>query len=194
MSLNISEVVIWPISLVSGSSVFYITSQVVKSDSIINLMIHLRDPDTNLLLYSSKIYSTICPRCRVHGIKDCKHDVFMPRYFDKDRMTMVKLLTKNRDVYQREIRNEYMDSNIQSCFDERVVRVMLDPKHIFMDTSQAAKEVFILIDPSAGGKTSRYAIMSFICATIVTPADPYKRNIFVVCHFKFILIHLFIHS
>jgi hypothetical protein len=186
MPFRISEIVIWPISLVHGSSVFYITSQIVKSDSILHLMINLKHPDTHENMYSSRVYSTICPRCRIHGIQDCKHDIFMPRYFDKQRALMTRLLmqSKNNETYQREIRNEYVEPSIKSCFDPKTINILMRPEHEYVEYPQQ-NEVFVVIDPAAGGEYSRYAIVSFITPTIIHPEDKYPSKILVVCYHYF---------
>jgi len=192
MDITVSETVVWPISLISGSAIIYITSQIVKNDSIINLMLNLRNPETQELMYSSKVYQTICPRCRVHGIKDCPHDVFMPRYFDKERALMVKLLNRNQSVYQREIRNEFVDNSVRDAFDIESINLLNDKRHQYSQDGKEIKETFVVIDPAAGGKSSCYAIMSFILVTIVEPTDPYKKTHLVVCTFTLFYLGIFI--
>jgi hypothetical protein len=108
----------------------------------------------------------------------------MPRYFDKERALMVKLLNRNQSVYQREIRNEFVDNSIRDAFDAESINILNDKRHQYAYDGREIKETFVIIDPSAGGKSSCYAIVSFMLVTITTDIDPYKKTILVVCRKK----------
>jgi hypothetical protein len=197
MDLNMSHIVIWPISLVSGSTVIYITSQIVNSDYIINVMLNLRNPHNGQLYLSSKVYSTQCPRCKVNNFSDCEHDVFMPRYFDKERVEIVTNLMKGyQEIFKREIRNEQIQNELKKCFDPQQVALLNHPDQEY-DQDNLQPEVYIVIDPNAGGETSRYAIVSFITEDVkmVNSSETRKclivsksRIIYFFIYFLFILI------
>ena len=169
MDLEMSHIVIWPISLVAGSTIIYITSQVVNKDSIINVMLNLRNHHNNQLYYASKVYSTQCPKCRVYGFSDCEHDVFMPAYFDKRRADIVNALMKGyQEILMREIRNEAVEESVKKCFDLQQLSLMNHPDYeYFQETIH--DEVYVVVDPNASGITSRYAIVSFITDKIKMP-------------------------
>lgn len=184
MDLEMSHIVVWPISLVAGSTMIYITSQVVDKGSIINIMLNLRNPNNNQLYYSSKVYSTQCPKCRVYGFSDCEHDVFMPAYFDKRRADMVNALMKGyQEIWMREIRNESVEESTKKCFDSQQLALMNHADNeYFQETIH--DEVYVLIDPNAGGITSRYAIVSFVTDKIKMPNSSETRMSLIVCFFE----------
>jgi hypothetical protein len=185
MDIRMSHIVIWPISLVHGSTIIYITSQVVNKDSIINTMLSLRKPNTGQLCYSSKVYSTQCPRCKINNFKDCEHDVFMPRYFDKERTVMVHLLMRNNpQIFQQEIRNEYVQDELRSCFDSVHTHQLLKSNNEYNQKTQH-EFVYVVVDPSAGGKNSRYAIISFVTDRIKIPNSSETRMCLIVCIYYF---------
>lgn len=181
MPLPMSEIVIWPISLVNGSTVIYISSQVVKRDSVINELISLRHPNTNRPMVASKTYSTMCPRCRLHNYTKCPHDVFMPQYFDSHRALLTTMIMRrNPDAYRREIRNEYTEQTLKHPFDHENVDKMLDPSQNCSSNHAGFKEVYVIIDPAAGGVSSRYAIISFILISVTSMDNAYPQERLVV--------------
>lgn len=194
MDIRMSHIVIWPISLVSGSTVIYITSQVVSRDSIINVMLNLRNPHSNQLYFSSKVYSTQCPSCKANNFADCEHDVIMPTYFDRTRFAMVSALMKGyRDIYRREIRNEQVSDRFTKCFDMLQLNIMYRPENEYYSEIQHP-EVYVMIDPSAGGTTSSFAIVSFITAPVTMPGTNESRMCLIVCIYYYsfttkILLH-----
>jgi hypothetical protein len=143
----------------------------------------LRHPETNLLMYKSRVYSTKCPRCRMQNIERCPHDIFMRLYFDKERALMVKLVmqSKNNDTYQREIRNEEVEASLKPAFYPQTIDTLMLPRHEYCDSSVEHKEVYVVVDPGAGGKSSCYAIVSFITPVTRSINDTYTQKILVVC-------------
>lgn len=198
MPLPMSEIVVWPISLVNGSTVIYISSQVVKRDSVINELISLRHPNTGRPMVASKTYSTMCPRCKLHNYTKCPHDVFMPQYFDAHRMLLTTMIMRrNPEVYRREVRNEYTEQQLKHPFDHENVDKMLDASQHYGANPAGLKEVYVVIDPAAGGIGSRYAIVSLLLCTVTTAENMYQQTQLVVsilylftC-FKVHLVHQF---
>jgi hypothetical protein len=90
-------------------------------------------------------------------------------------------MKRNKEAFQREIKNEYVELNLKSTFDHAMIEQMMDPRHDYSDKGTEHLQVYVIVDPAAGGVSSRYAIISLACVKVATRENKYVQTHMVVC-------------
>lgn len=117
---------------------------------------------------------TVCAECRRNGvIGDCMHSPRPAWKSTGGQSRKVQILMMGDEATAaREIHNIELDADIAPAFCSASIDLLWnDPEKRDYDSVVEPEIVFVAIDPSAGGKKSRYAIVSCVFQTLVVGSE-----------------------
>lgn len=136
-----------------------LSSAPLEEDSPMNMMINARYLDTNELIFNTRVFARICPSCRARGRTDCKHKVEVSWSNQRQARKVAGLMAHHQNVFRVEILNEGSEPNIARAFPDAIATPFIESEYTIHNTSQI-RQLFIGIDPSAGGNQSKFAIVT----------------------------------
>lgn len=185
MPLVILTVIIIPTMMLANSVFIGISSRPVDENSPMFRLMRKVYPETGKPVIRTRIFGTVCDRCRRQGNRECGHELEDSWSSQKQSRKVSILLQDQKDVYLREMRNEEVATNIEPAFPPDKVQALNNTKRDY-GGSEEQRYVWVAIDSAAGGKQSKYAIVSMIRPVIRDKSLPGgKRQDIVVRIFPF---------
>jgi len=120
----------------------------------------IKDPVTSLPVFAQLQVSLACDACKEMGLAaQCKHLLHLvPRWQSSTRHERLKAVMADRpDLIQSELAGLAFDS-LQQCFRSSDIDAVMNSKP---PEFQWKQQLFIVIDPAAGGPQSDFALISF---------------------------------
>ena len=156
--------IVLPTMILAHTVFIGISSKPVDEDSPMYRLIAKRYPETGKRVIKSCIFTTICTSCRRKGRRDCQHDP-EDHWSSKEQSRKVEILMSDRRAdYEREMRNEEStDKLVEAAFKKPDIDV-LDQTANDYSQFQTFDQVYVGIDPAAGGQRSKAAAVSIATA------------------------------
>jgi hypothetical protein len=147
-----------PLMLIGRTSLLAI-STLTSEINFYTRLIKMKDPTTLEPMFSTFCVELACQKCKDEGKQvDCKHMLHLvPAWQSSQKHVRLKTIMQDRpDLIQSELSGLAFDA-LQQAFRKT------DLDNMFTNNSPVRvlyENIFIFIDPAAGGPTSDYAIMS----------------------------------
>lgn len=119
----------------------------------------IRDPRTNSPIFTILNIELSCAKCQEEQ-KSCVHMMHLiPRWQSSGKHERLKVMMQDRpDLIQSELVGLAFDS-LQQCFRSCDIELMFSQPCPSFDLHP---DVFLVVDPAAGGPASDYAVLGFI--------------------------------
>jgi len=120
----------------------------------------IKDPVSGLPVFAQLQVSLACNACKEMGLAaQCKHQLHLvPQWQSSTRHERLKAVMADRpDLIQSELAGLAFDS-LQQCFRTSDIEAVMTSKIPELEWKQ---NIFIVIDPAAGGPQSDFALLSF---------------------------------
>ena len=146
--------------LIVGTTTLLAISTLTSEINFYTRLIRLRDKQTNLPMFSVLKVELACQACKDDGkATDCVHMLHLvPRWQSGERHRKLKTIMQDRpDLIESELSGIAFDS-LQQCYRAEDIEAIFtqDPLPPLLHD-----EIFIIIDPAAGGPGSDYSLVSF---------------------------------
>ena len=149
-----------PLMIVGNTTLLGI-STLTSEINFYTRLLKLRDKSTGAPMFCSLSIKLSCDQCQEEGkATECVHLLHLvPRWQNSERHVRLKTIMQDRpDLIQSELAGLAFDSlqqafrstDIDRAFEARDRQPILD------------EDIFIMIDPAAGGPQSDYAVLSFV--------------------------------
>jgi hypothetical protein len=146
--------------LIVGNTTLIGISTLTSEINFYTRLMRQRDPSTGLPMFTCLSIQLACDACKDAGkAAECIHLLHLvPRWQSSERHQRLKTIMQDRpDLIQSELSGLAFDS-LQTVFRSADIDTMLTqpaPEPVLND------QIYIFIDPAAGGPQSDYAILSF---------------------------------
>ena len=146
--------------LIVGTTTLLAISTLTSEINFYTRLIRLRDKQTNLPMFSVLKIELACQACKDEGkATECVHMLHLvPRWQSSERHRKLKTIMQDRpDLIESELSGIAFDS-LQQCYRAEDIDAIFtqDPLPPLLHD-----EIFIIIDPAAGGPGSDYSLVSF---------------------------------
>ena len=149
-----------PLTIV-GTTTLLAISTLTSEINFYTRLIKMQDKSTGLPIFISISIKLACDKCTEEGkTTECIHLLHLvPRWQNSERHLRLKTIMQDRpDLIQSELAGVAFDS-LQQAFRPKDVDKAFEtkPRPPIMD-----EDIYIMIDPAAGGPQSDYAVLSFV--------------------------------
>ncbi len=158
MPTDFMKKVIVPL-MMTGAVNFWITT-IDEAENMINTVVdNIKSGKINFVKLMQ--HSLACDLCKNMGIATkCTHKVIEhPKWNNPKSIEKIKLLMNDDDAFMRETMGLSAMEQSERAFPEPDVKRLMNADKLNINDIQA-KFVYISVDPAAGGKGSKYAIIS----------------------------------
>ena len=148
-----------PLLLVGRASLLAI-STLTSEYNFYTRLFKMKDISTGRCMFHSIQIQLACAACIDDGkAASCQHMLHLvPRWQSSERHIRLKTIMQDRpDLIESELSGLAFDS-LQSCFRSKDIESMFEQKHLQPNFDE---EIYIVVDPAAGGPQSDYAFVSF---------------------------------
>lgn len=138
-----------------------ITSKAVMPDSTVDRMKNSK-LDNGEYVFRRIVYDPKCAYCRKRGVATCPHKPTVKWSSSRAKAQLRSVMSAiDSSAYRREVENEDADSEIGPVFSKASLTQLEDSEY-HIGSGIQIKHVYVGVDPSGGGRMSRYAIVSVI--------------------------------
>ena len=160
MSKSFFDNVIAPV-LAADASFIGITTWSANINNFVNRLVDLKYPSGESVFNSVKL-DQVCERCKELGIgADCTHKMNeIPPWQNQQRHKDLKLiLGDNEEAYLRETKGVQVNSGYLQIFETNDIKNF---RNRMFNAGTAHKVVYTAVDPNAGGRGSKFAVVSCV--------------------------------
>lgn len=159
MPANLVFAIIGP-TLVRIGVIFIGITTVNGSDSFANKIAEKTYPNGTAVVLSIN-FTLVCDRCRDAGrAEDCRcRAADIPHWHSTKQHRKLKYLVP-AEIFAQEVKGTSIEDCLMPAFDRDSCNWLRTNNAIVADAGISAPVVFIAIDPSGGGRNSRYAVVS----------------------------------
>lgn len=153
-----SRVVI-PTAMRKNTVIIGISSKAVAEDSPMNMLMNAKYLDTGEQIFKVRVFTKRCAMCVARNVMQCNHRVEVSWSSQQQARKIAALMRSDQHAFRAEILNEDVESTISRAFPESLLNGFVRSEYV-IPRGIRIKQLFVGIDPSAGGNRSKFAIVT----------------------------------
>jgi len=148
-------------TLITGAAFIGITTRGYDQFNFVTQLLKMKKSDGDPLFRNINI-DLCCDNCRRIGKEDtCRHKLGeMPYWHDAGMYKHIKqMFGDDEEAFLVETKGLEVESNVLPAFDKKALEIFFDPT-TYIKEIYYTKNVFVGVDPAAGGDRSKYAMVT----------------------------------